>query len=894
MSQKKKENFRDKLDGFFKRVDNQDIIRFGEDSINTYSQPISKKELEQKRELQVLRQFLQQKNWNIRHVELYDEYRRMDNTFPIINAALRLYSQEVCLSGDTIVVTPGGDMTIRELYEKNKQIFYVKSFDKEHRRVSWNMVKRVVNNGFKSVYKVTVKRNIDPDVMEWDTKTEASFKCTGNHKIMVTPGNFKELDDLNVGDTIWSHYLDIDPDCKCKTNVFNNTVIEKIEYAGEEEVFDLVDVSPNHHFLIKLTDSFHVTVHNCTQDTEGNVISIISENKRVKELLEDCFFNNLKINSTSYLHVRSMLKFGNNYSFLDTRKGVGVIDLIHLPPEAIRIQLLQDYNINKLDDFKYLWHGHGGGIEFEPWEIVHWKNIEDIETEPYGQSILRSIVDTYRRIILMREAMIVYRITRAPQRFLFKIDTSGLDPDGALRMAENMKQQMYKKPLVNPVSGEIDFKYNPISVEENLYMPTFEGDIGDVRVLEGASNLGDIEDYKIIKDDLFAGLLIPKSYLTFEEDLCLREDTNIRTSEGILSIKELSELFEQEPDKKVYVLSCNKYGIITQGRVLWCDKTKEVNKLYRITVNGKFTVESTDNHPFLMEDLKYKRADLLVKGDSLKGYDLDNQYIVTNIEVITLDIPEYVYDLEVEEFHNFALEGGIFVHNSNKAALAQEDLRFAGAIKQYQSHYIEGLLHIGLVHLLMNGCSKEDLESFKIQMNTNSTLAEKTRNELLQQRFDLASQAWDPMNEGLNLMSFTQMAKEILHFTDEEIKKCIEDQMIEKKIAWRLAEIHKNGFYNEPSEDEKAKLLGMTDNNDVFSNLTFESVINKNTVKSILTEKLDAEIAHLTRKPTAAPSKKMIESVMSDDYSGSVKSNRFITESKYKRNTDLTQKKMGL
>jgi hypothetical protein len=64
-----------------------------------------------------------------------------------------------------------------------------------------------------------------------------------------------------------------------------------------------------------------------------------------------------------------------------------------------------------------------------------------------------------------------------------------------------MKKQLYKKPMVNPTTGEIDFKYNPISVEENFYMPTFEGEVGGVDILQGASNLGDVEDYKIIKDN---------------------------------------------------------------------------------------------------------------------------------------------------------------------------------------------------------------------------------------------------------------------------------------------------------------------------------------------------------------------------------------------------------
>ena len=872
MAGKKKDGFLGGVSDFFKRVNQQDTIKIGDTGINTYEQPQSPEELDRRRELQVFRQFLQSKNWNLKHTELFDEYRRMDMTFPIINAALRLYSQEVCLSGDTRLETPAGEKTIRELYETGKgNYFYVKSYNNQYRRIEWNEVHGIKNNGFKPVFKVTVNRNIDSETMEWDSKKEASFKCTDNHKILVDPNEtdeskrFKQLKDLKIGDAIWSMYYYKDPACSCLEPVFNKTIIENIVPAGEEEVFDLIDVTYNHHFMIKLTDSFNITVHNCTKNSDGDLVEIISDNKKVKKLLEDCYFKNLKLNSTSYLHVKSMLKFGNHFSFLDTRKGVGVIDLISLPPEAIRIHLQQNSNSNRLDDFKYQWFGQGGGVAFEPWEIVHWKNIEDIETEPYGQSILRSIVDTYRRIILMREAMIVYRITRAPQRLLFKIDTTGLDADGALLVAENLKKQMFKKPLVNPVTGEMDYKYNPVSIEENLYMPSYEGDTSSVTVLEGASNLDAVEDYKIIKDDLFAGLLIPKSYLTFEEDLCLRSNTKLLTNEGVITIKELAEILDNEPDKKIYSLSCNKYGIKVSGKINWCGTTKKIEQLYKITVNNHHVIEATDNHPFLMNDLNYKRADNLKLGDRL-GNMFDDDFIVTNIKVIKLDTPELVYDLEVEEYHNFALECGIFVHNSNKAALAQEDLRFAGAIRQYQSHYIEGLLHIGLVHLHINGCSKEELESFELRMPTNSTLAEKTKNELLMQRFDVAAKAWDPNQVGLNFMSYSQVCKEILHCTDEEIEKSIQDQLIEKRISWRLKELDESGIFQEPDLESK-KMMGMDKQNDIFGNLNFEAVDKKKALKSIITEKLDKEIAFLIQKSTGKPNKKMIESVINDDYS---------------------------
>lgn len=868
MAEEKKDGFFNNISKFFKRVQNQDLIKIGDNKINTLNQPIDNEELKKRSDINVFRQYLQQKNWSTKHIELYNEYRKMDETYPIINAALRLYSQEVCLSGDSILHTPMGDMTILELYNsgKNNSPFYVHSADPIGGRTHWSYSKSIKYNGKKPVYEVEIERNLDPETARLDKKTRAKFKCTDNHKIMIEHGYFKMLKELSVGDSIFSFYKFTDPSCSCKIDKFQTSKILSITLIGEEDVYDLLNVEPFSHFSLKLTDTMYVEVHNCTEDEEGNIIKIVSENKEVQKSLEELFYDNLKINSQGNLLVKEMLKFGNVFCFQIVRRGEGVVDLIHLQPETIKLELTP--NSDTLDEFKYNWMGGaGGGKKFEPWEIVHWSNIEDIEIQPYGTSILRSVVDTWRRIILMREAMIIYRITRAPQRYLFKIDTTGMDPDAALLFADEVKKQLYKKPLTNNL-GEIDFKYNPLSIEENFYMPTFEGDVGGIDVLQGASNLADVEDYKIIKDDLFAGLLIPKSYLTFEEDLCLKGTTEVSTNNGMFTIKELADNWEE--GQKLYVLSCNKYGFFTPGKVLWIKETKKVNELYKISVNDDIVEETTENHPFLLKNMLYKRADELIIGDVLNGtYEKD--YIVTDIEKVYYEKPETVYDLEVEEHHNFALHSGIFVHNSNKAALAQEDIRFAGAVKQYQRAFIEGLLQIALVHLNAQGFSKEELNSFSIEMNTNSKLAKKLENETLQQQVDLAKSILDISNGNISLMSITQVMRDIMKFTDEEIANTFENLFIEKKIDWRLTKLKEEGFFEEPDQNKKEDAMKRLGVNDIFSNLNFESFENKSGLKKILTEKVRKEIASLMKPIKLKPSNKQLRLIVdlnkeSNDY----------------------------
>lgn len=455
----------------------------------------------------------------------------------------------------------------------------------------------------------------------------------------------------------------------------------------------------------------------CAKNTDGFIFTIKSDDKNIKEELEHLFFKVLNMNTMGFKIVRHMCQFGNVYGNLRARPKEGVTDIIFLPPEAI----IRDhmYDPSNIDNYRFVWYGAGGGSVFEPWEIVHWRNSEDIEMEPYGSSILRPILDTWRRVVLIREALVIYRITRAPSKLMFKIDTTGLTADEAYRFAQEMKKEITKKPLVNPQTGEIDFKYNPMSIDENYFIPVQEGSPSDIQVLEGASNLDAVEDYKIIKDDLFAGLKIPKSFLSFEEDL------------------------------------------------------------------------------------------------------------------------------------------------SNKAALSEEDIRFAKTIQRIQSEFIEGLLHIALVHLFLKGYSKSDLENFTIEMNNPSIASEKKKLELLKERIEIAKAAWDPSNGSLNLMSYVDVLKSILKFTNEEVEQTIRTQFAEKKIAWRLQQLYTNGTYEEPEVEKKLaelKGLGVKDGEmpTGFEGLNFDA----STFMEAVRKKIDEEIKEVLTPVKATPTKKHINTLL--------------------------------
>lgn len=129
---------------------------------------------------------------------------------------------------------------------------------------------------------------------------------------------------------------------------------------------------------------------------------------------------------------------------------------------------------------------------------------------------------------------------------------------------------------------------------------------------------------------------------------------------------------ELENEKEFWVYSCTKEGRVVPGIGHSARVTKTVSEIYRITLDNWEIIECTNNHPFMKLDGMFVRADELKVGDDLmpvhKKLDRSNPSIA-KIEVVELDKPIEVWDITVEEHHNFALEVGVFVHNSHIANL---------------------------------------------------------------------------------------------------------------------------------------------------------------------------------------------------------------------------------
>jgi len=252
-------------------------------------------------------------------------------------------------------------------------------------------------------------------------------------------------------------------------------------------------------------------------DELGTVLHIHSENPTIQRLLEEVFYDtlNVEFNLTSW--VRTLCKYGDFFLFNDVSPEHGVISGYPIPVNEIERE--EGYDPNDPMAVRYRWVTQGNQV-LENWQVTHMRVLGNDAFLPYGSSVLESARRIWRQLILIEDAMLVYRIVRSPERRVFYVDVGNVPPEEIPNYMEQVQTTLKRAQVVDRDSGRVDLRYNPLSVDEDYYLPVRGSDTGTkIDTLAGGQNTTAIEDVEYIQKKLFAALKIPKAYLGYDEGL---------------------------------------------------------------------------------------------------------------------------------------------------------------------------------------------------------------------------------------------------------------------------------------------------------------------------------------------------------------------------------------
>ena len=296
---------------------------------------------------------------------------------------------------------------------------------------------------------------------------------------------------------------------KVAHNLYTRSLYFDTDRIAAYQDYRAMDMSP------EIAAALNIIRDEClTRNEYGNILEIYSDNERTKEILKDLFKNRLNIEYNLKLWIRDLIKFGDYFVYLHINKDDGIYNFQTLPAEEIHRE--EGYD-NKPNTVRFRWETMNE--YFEEWQVAHFRILEDTKKIPYGRSILDPARKLWKQLQLAEDSMLVYRITRAPERRIFYIELGNLEEADVKQYMMQVQNNLKKQPVVDSRTGQWNFKYDPMNITEDYFIPIRGDKSSKIDTLPGASNLGDIQDIEYLQNKLFASLQVPKAYLNYAENL---------------------------------------------------------------------------------------------------------------------------------------------------------------------------------------------------------------------------------------------------------------------------------------------------------------------------------------------------------------------------------------
>jgi len=261
-----------------------------------------------------------------------------------------------------------------------------------------------------------------------------------------------------------------------------------------------------------------------TLSEKGEILTIFSESERVKDILHDLFIEKLDINTNLQMWTRGLCKYGDDFVYLKIDQEKGIIGCQQLP--NIEIERIEGASSrtpgNERDvkiptrELRFQWKNKD--MEFQAWEIAHFRLLGDDRKLPYGTSMLDKIRRIWKQLLLAEDAMLIYRTTRAPERRVFKVFVGNMDDKDIDPYVQRVANKFKRDQVADPKNGQVDMRYNQMAVDQDYFIPVRDASQSSpIETLAGAQNLGEIADIEYIQKKMLAALRIPKAFLGFEE-----------------------------------------------------------------------------------------------------------------------------------------------------------------------------------------------------------------------------------------------------------------------------------------------------------------------------------------------------------------------------------------
>ena len=259
----------------------------------------------------------------------------------------------------------------------------------------------------------------------------------------------------------------------------------------------------------------------------------LEQKDSVKELIQDEFqriLNLINFKNSAYDLFRRWYTDGRLFFHViinDSKIDAGIIELRQIDPTRIRkvkeVEKVKDpktgAELTKEGDEYYIYQDEnlvqqGEGLRIHTDAIIQVNSglLNDERNKVIGY--LQKALKPLNQLSMMEDSLVIYRISRAPERRIFYIDVGNLPKGKAEEYLNNTMNRYRNKIVYDPTTGNIKDEKVHRNVMEDFWLPRREGGRGtEISTLPGGQNLGEIEDVQYFQNKLYRALNIPMSRL---------------------------------------------------------------------------------------------------------------------------------------------------------------------------------------------------------------------------------------------------------------------------------------------------------------------------------------------------------------------------------------------
>ena len=299
------------------------------------------------------------------------------------------------------------------------------------------------------------------------------------------------------------------------------------------------------------------------KNDQNEILAIKSSDENIQKVLYNLFYDVLNIEFNLWSWTRNMCKYGDFFLKLEVAEKFGVYNVLpytiyhmvrregedpenptkvifQLDPDGLASSQNPNYLPKKKADQRI--------VEFDNYEVAHFRLISDTTYLPYGRSYLEPARKIHKQVTLMEDAMLIHRIMRAPEKRMFYINVGSIPPNEVEQFMQKTINQMKKQPYIGE-DGQYNLRFNLQNMMEDFYLPVRGGDTSTRIDTTPGLQYDGVTDVQYLQAKMFAALKIPKAYFGYEGDLSGKATLAAEDIRFARTVERIQKIMESELTK---------------------------------------------------------------------------------------------------------------------------------------------------------------------------------------------------------------------------------------------------------------------------------------------------------------------------------------------------------